>query len=362
MNIEKKLEIALINNDIKTLKKIEKKILDSKNLELSIKFCKESYVVDIKKHQKMIIDSKNIHANYEFAKLIPNINIKEHEKIILDYKMPIYSYKFALNVEGADIEKHARVVIDSKSLEYNYEFAKNIKGADVNAHGKVILDSKDENYCYMYARDIKGIDIKEYEKIVIESETLLTNYKFAKYVEGANIEKIGNLILEKNEEYFDQNFLPNVPTANIIFAEYIKAHEKSNQTLAIIKPDGMAHIESIIEMFYKNGLKITNFKVASLDEEILSEHYSHLVDKPFYPKLKNYMMSEPVALIKLEGENAVEILRDLMGPTDSTKAEKDTIRGMFGTDITYNAIHGSDSKENAEIEIERFFKEKVKTK
>ena len=51
-----------------------------------------------------------------------------------------------------------------------------------------------------------------------------------------------------------------------------------------------------------------------------------------------------------------------MGPTDSTKAEKDTIRGMFGTDITYNAIHGSDSKDNAEIEIERFFKEKVKTK
>ena len=74
------------------------------------------------------------------------------------------------------------------------------------------------------------------------------------------------------------------------------------------------------------------------------------------------MMSEPVALIKLEGDNAVEVLRNLMGPTDSTKAEKNTIRGMFGTDITYNAIHGSDSKENAKIEIERFFKEKVKTK
>lgn len=362
MNIEKKLQIALINDNEKELKKIEKRILETKNLELSIKFCKESFIVDIEKHKKMIIDSRNVHANYEFAKYVPGINIKGHEQIILDSNNPLYSYKFALNVEGADIKRHARVVLDSKSLEHNYNFAKDIKGADVNAHGKIILDSKDENYCYMFARDIDGIDIKEYEKVVLESKSVLVNYQFAKDIKGADIRAHGEIILNKNEEYFNKNFLSNIPNANIIFADYIKEQQKSRQTLAIIKPDGMAHIENIIEMFYKKGLKIANFKVVSLDEDVLSEHYSHLLDKPFYPKLREYMMSEPVALIKLEGENAVEILRDLMGPTDSTKAEKDTIRGMFGTDITYNAIHGSDSKENAEIEIERFFKEKVKTK
>ena len=73
------------------------------------------------------------------------------------------------------------------------------------------------------------------------------------------------------------------------------------------------------------------------------------------------MTSGLVAVMILTGENAVEKLRVLMGPTDSTKAEKGTIRGEFGTNITYNAIHGSDSKENAIIEIKRFFKEDIKT-
>ena len=113
-------------------------------------------------------------------------------------------------------------------------------------------------------------------------------------------------------------------------------------------------------MFYENGLKISSYKIEQLTDEILEEHYSHLLDKPFYPKLRNYMMSAPVAIMVLEGENAVEKLRTLMGPTDATKAEPDTIRGKFGTDITYNAIHGSDSAENAKIEIERFFKAKQK--
>lgn len=132
------------------------------------------------------------------------------------------------------------------------------------------------------------------------------------------------------------------------------------KTLAIVKPDGMAHIDEIINMFYENDLKIGSYKIEKLTEEVIEDHYSHLLDKPFYPKLKNYMMSAPVAVMVLEGENAVEKLRKLMGPTDSTKAEPDTIRGKFGTDITYNAIHGSDSLENAKIEIERFFKPKQK--
>ena len=137
-------------------------------------------------------------------------------------------------------------------------------------------------------------------------------------------------------------------------------NKEKEKTLAIIKPDGMKNIIEIIEMIYKTGLIIKKYEVRMLDEDIINEHYSHLVDRAFYPSLKKYMMSSEVVVMILEGENAVEKLRDLMGPTDSTKAPTGTIRGEFGTDITFNAIHGSDSKENAEIEINRFFNQKQK--
>lgn len=144
--------------------------------------------------------------------------------------------------------------------------------------------------------------------------------------------------------------------------KYKENNIEQEKTLAIIKPDGMQYIDKIIEMFYKNDLKIQNYKIEYLTEEKLNEHYSHLVDRPFYPKLKEFMMSSPVAIMILEGENSIEKLRNLMGPTDSTKANSDTIRGKFGTNNMYNAIHGSDSKENAIIEINRFFKENKKVK
>ncbi len=132
------------------------------------------------------------------------------------------------------------------------------------------------------------------------------------------------------------------------------------KTLAIIKPDGVKNADKIIEMIYKAGLKIKKYEAKMLDKEILSEHYAHLVNKSFYPKLEDYMLSGEVILMILEGINAVEKLRILMGPTDSTIAPKGTIRGDFGTDITYNAIHGSDSNINAQIEINRFFNQKQK--
>lgn len=145
------------------------------------------------------------------------------------------------------------------------------------------------------------------------------------------------------------------------YHEYVyKDTEEFQKTLAIIKPDGIKNITKIIEMMYKEGLHINKYEIRSLDEEILSEHYSHLLDKPFYPKLKEYMMSGEVVIMELSGENAVDKLRTLMGPTDSAKAPKGTIRGEFGTDVTYNAIHGSDSIENAKIELNRFFKQKQK--
>ena len=134
------------------------------------------------------------------------------------------------------------------------------------------------------------------------------------------------------------------------------------KTLAIIKPDGMQNIDKIIEMIYRSGLQIEEYKLESLDENVLDSHYSHLLDKPFYPELRDYMMSGMVAIMILKGENAVERFRLLMGPTNSKNAEIGTIRGDFGTDITRNAVHGSDSKENAFIEIDRFFNKKEKSK
>lgn len=136
---------------------------------------------------------------------------------------------------------------------------------------------------------------------------------------------------------------------------------QTEQTLAIIKPDGIKNIEKIIDLIYKNDLKIKEYKLEKLNKEILKEHYAHLLDKPFYKQLEEYMTSGYVAIMILEGENAVEKLRNLMGPTDSRKADKNTIRGLYGTDITYNAIHGSDSIESANIEIKRFFKKNIKT-
>ncbi len=130
---------------------------------------------------------------------------------------------------------------------------------------------------------------------------------------------------------------------------------EKEQTLAIIKPDGIEHTEEIIDILYKNGLTIVDYDLRLLDEEIVADHYSHLIDKPFFPEIVEYMTSAPVALMILEGENAVSTLRKVMGPTDSTQAAPDTIRGKFGTDKSTNAIHGSDSVENAQIEIKRFF-------
>lgn len=137
-------------------------------------------------------------------------------------------------------------------------------------------------------------------------------------------------------------------------------NNEKEQTLAIIKPDAFEFSEEIKKILLNNGFDIKNEKITILDEEILKEHYSHLINEPFYSRLENYMMSGYVDIMILERDNAVEKLRELMGPTNSKEASKNTIRGIYGTDITFNAIHGSDSLENAQLEIKRFFKENEK--
>ncbi len=92
-----------------------------------------------------------------------------------------------------------------------------------------------------------------------------------------------------------------------------------------------------------------------LSDQVLAEHYAHVSDRPFYSALKSYMQSSPVIALLLAGDNAVAQVRDLMGPTDSRKAGKGTIRGDYGKNARANVVHGSDSPENAAAEIKRFF-------
>jgi nucleoside-diphosphate kinase len=129
------------------------------------------------------------------------------------------------------------------------------------------------------------------------------------------------------------------------------------RTYIMLKPDSYKRglMGKIITRIEEKGFKITNMKMMKLDEPILREHYSHLVDKPFFPELVAYMISAPVVGMIVEGEGVIEGMRRLMGPTKWYEALPGTIRGDFANNTTENLIHGSDSIENAEIEIKRFF-------
>ena len=127
-------------------------------------------------------------------------------------------------------------------------------------------------------------------------------------------------------------------------------------TCVLIKPDAMrAHkIGEIIARFEKAGLEITNCKMLSLDPEVLSRHYAHLLDKPFYPEVEGFMRSSPVIALAVTGSDAVAKVRSLAGPTNPAKADPGTIRADFGTDVMANAVHASDSPEAAVTELARF--------
>ncbi len=129
------------------------------------------------------------------------------------------------------------------------------------------------------------------------------------------------------------------------------------RTFIMLKPDCVKKglIGQVISRIEQKGFKITAMKMLSLDEPILREHYPHLKDEPFFPEIVDYMSSGPVVAMIVEGHNALKGMRKLMGPTNSEEAEPGTIRGDFGTSTRFNIIHGSDSPENAEAEIHRFF-------
>jgi len=131
------------------------------------------------------------------------------------------------------------------------------------------------------------------------------------------------------------------------------------RTFVMLKPDAVEKhiIGEVISRLEDKGLRIDAIKMIQLDEKMCREHYAHHVGKPFFGGLVRFMCSTPVVCMVLEGQNAVEVVRKLAGPTDSKKAPKGTIRGDFGTDVQANVIHTSDSAETAEIEIKRFFKQ-----
>ena len=112
-------------------------------------------------------------------------------------------------------------------------------------------------------------------------------------------------------------------------------------------------IGEIISRIEKKGYNIADMKMFYLNKEILKVHYAHVADKPFYPEIEEYMTRGPVVGMIVEGENVVAGMRNLMGPTKEAPAG--TIRGDFALNGSENVIHGSDSIENAEIEIKRFF-------
>ncbi len=116
------------------------------------------------------------------------------------------------------------------------------------------------------------------------------------------------------------------------------------------------HVGSVLSRFEGAGFTIVGAKMTRLTPALLREHYAHVASKPFYPEIEQFMSSRPVIVLALEGDNIVAQVRDLLGPTDSRKAAKGTIRGDFGTEMMKNVVHASDSDENAKIELARFFK------
>lgn len=131
------------------------------------------------------------------------------------------------------------------------------------------------------------------------------------------------------------------------------------RTLSIIKPDAVQKrvIGEILRRFESAGLRIAAAKMLRLSPDTAARFYAVHKERPFYQDLIRFMSSGPVLVAVLEGENAIARNREIMGPTDSTKAPKGTIRGDFGTDVEKNAVHGSDGPDTAKWEIAFFFSE-----
>ncbi len=130
------------------------------------------------------------------------------------------------------------------------------------------------------------------------------------------------------------------------------------RTLVLLKPDAVQRdlVGEILARLERKGLKIVGLQLMRLSNELLDEHYSHLLDKPFFPEVKSFMQRTPVVAVCLEGVDAVNTVRLLTGITKAREAAPGTIRGEFALSVQANLIHCSDSLETALVEVPRFFK------
>lgn len=128
-------------------------------------------------------------------------------------------------------------------------------------------------------------------------------------------------------------------------------------TLLIVKPDAVRRglIGEVLRRIEAKGVRIAGMRLMRIDRPLAEELYAEHGEKPFFGELVDFITSDPVVVARIEGEQAVPVLRTLMGPTDPAAAPPGTIRGDFGTIITENLVHGSDSPESAERELKLFF-------
>ena len=136
--------------------------------------------------------------------------------------------------------------------------------------------------------------------------------------------------------------------------------KSSERTLIILKPDAVQRnlLGDIITRFERKGLKMVGLKMMRLDDVILTEHYVHLKDKPFFDGLKKFMKESPVVVACLEGVDSIKVVRTLCGPTSGREAAPGTIRGDFSISMSSNIVHASDSEKAAKEEVDRFFEDK----
>ena len=129
-------------------------------------------------------------------------------------------------------------------------------------------------------------------------------------------------------------------------------------TLLIVKPDAVRRglVGEILRRVEAKGLRIEDMRTMQIDRSLAERHYAEHTDKPFFGELVEFITSGPVIVARLRGEQAVSVLRTLIGPTDPAAAPPGTIRGDFGTVITENLVHGSDAPESAERELSLFFR------
>ncbi|MFC2077735.1 nucleoside-diphosphate kinase [Candidatus Bipolaricaulota bacterium] len=131
----------------------------------------------------------------------------------------------------------------------------------------------------------------------------------------------------------------------------------TERTLVLCKPDAVQRslVGAIIARFERKGLKLVGLKMLQIDENLANRHYAEHLEKSFYPDLRAFITSSPVIAMAIEGENAVDVVRGLIGATNPQVAASGTIRGDFGLDLTMNLVHGSDSLVSAERELALFF-------